>query len=474
MVKKHEQTNLFEDLSTIRNQYLLCQKEKNSTYEKMQKELEETERKIKDSYQEKIDSVKKQEVQLKNKLELSKKLLEGYSTFNTEMIGNVVAKLVSLLEGEVYIFQQVTHKTFGDTINNLGVSYKETKKLAMIVKENKKKRQYYDSDRQHNVVNNLIANNEALLLSENVENDEKITFYTAKEGLVQCLGKVHNFSYVEDFITLVVKYRTKNHSFSITEKELLSLLGEFILSKREMIEERVKKRVLEKEEQLKQQLLAEQEMFANELEKIEFEALIESGLPNRHNNTLLDRLKEKVKDNNAFKNTISNLEIVYEGLPFLAKMLFDNPSVSSENIFIAKFWMESSVRCFDNAECSDDIIADDGLVGIVDISHLKQSLDNFVNLAEQEQSGRYKVEKINEDYLRILYLPNKGTYQANHSVLQDKKKPKTLFEAFTMYRTEWDIDEEAKEMLDYLQKIELLSNFTEKQMQFYKQIKGKQ
>ena len=63
------------------------------------------------------------------------------------------------------------------------------------------------------------------------------------------------FSYVQDFIDLVVEYRFKNNLSKVSEKDLLSLMSEFVLSKKTYIEENYKKEDLENQEQAIKQLI---------------------------------------------------------------------------------------------------------------------------------------------------------------------------------------------------------------------------
>ena len=63
------------------------------------------------------------------------------------------------------------------------------------------------------------------------------------------------FPYVQDFIDSVVEYRFKNNLSKISEKDLLSLMSEFVLSKKTYIEENYKKEDLENQEQAIKQLI---------------------------------------------------------------------------------------------------------------------------------------------------------------------------------------------------------------------------
>lgn len=310
-----------------------------------------------------------------------------------------------------------------------------------------------------------------------------ISFYTAREGVLKSLIDFHNFSYVKTFIDLVVQYRFENHLDEISEKELESIMSEFILSEKAMIEDNYKKRAMEKEEQLRQQLIAEQLRRDKEMEFIKFESIFKNGVPSRYCNNLIDRLQEIANSNADFNSDMSQFEILYEDERHPAKITCSEPLVSSENIFISKINIESSIKdYFDDSnpdphfqgECDIDLV-DDGLIGIVDISSLRQDLNHIIPSLPEV----YKVDRIHGEYLRILYLPNRGRY--NHKPINIypwimkgilDKQDKDSNENATSYKIDWDSAEESRKMLAYLKEIELLSNLDENQLKLYKQRKG--
>ena len=448
----------------------------------MNEEIAESERKIKLSYQERINISKNNCTTLKQELENHRKLLEKYSTFDSKLIGSIIEKLVTLFEGEEYFCQEANYETYECESTVFGSeTFEVNKKILMIVKVS-----CYD----YNEVNRLVRNGQAFILEENeYDYSKNITFYTAYEGKLKCLIDFNKFSYVKDFIDLVVKYRFKNNLDKVSEKELLSLMSEFILSKEEIIKDNYKKRALERQEQLNQQLIKEQlkhdeeiSRHDEEIARVELENLIQNGVPSRHNNNLIDRLHKATNDSNDFDSAISQFEISYEGDCHIARITtYDNPIISSENIFISKINFVSSIKdYYDDSDfdphfhgfCDIDLV-DDGLIGIVDISSLKQDLDSIINVSSQ-YSQLYKVDKISNQYLRVLYLPNNGKYSHKPiniysfivGIIDDKQ-----YEKNTSYKTAWDCSLETEKMLTYLKEIELLSNLDEKQLKLYKQRK---
>ncbi len=497
MTKKNEYKDLFDALNLIYKKYSSSQMEEKTLSKQMKEEISKKEKEIKLAYQEKINLSKNNSSILKKEWEHYKKQLENYSTFNSEMIGNIIEKLISLIEGEEYSFQKASHDTYEYETTVFGSEcFNVNKKLLMIVKGNQKQAHYYDYSAEENVVKKLIRKHNAILLADNTYSyDKSIKFYTVNDGKVRGLIDFNGFSYVKEFIDIIVEYRFNNSLDKITERELLELMRQFVLDKKELIESNYKKRALEQQERLTKQLLEEQERLnkqykdeqlrhEEELEKIELENLIENGVPSKNDNTLIERLQEDMFNNQDFITALGQHEILYEGEKQIATIKFTEPLISYENIFISKINIESSIKdYFDDADpdphfhgfCDIDIV-DDGLIGIVDISNLQQNLDDI--LSTILYNGSYKIERINERYLRFLYLPNNGKYAYRHidiygwiiGLIDNETNDKTDKEPIS-YKIEWNCNEETEKMLSYLKEVELLSNLTEKQLKLYKRIK---
>ncbi len=480
MANQNNQIDLFQTLSSIYDEYLSSQDEEQKLCQKMNEEIIESKRKIKLSYQDKINRSKTNCVVLKQELENYEKLLEKYSTFDSELIGSIIEKLVTLVEGEEYFCQKVNHETYEYESTVFGRElFQVDKKIFMIVKASQKQGYYCDYNEQDNEIERLVKNGQAFLLAESKYYHKKnITFYTAHEGKLKSLVDFHQFSYVQDFIDLVVQYRFNNNLDKVSEKELFSLMNQFILSKKEIIADNYKRRALEKQEQLNQQLMEEQLRHQEELERAELENLLQNGVPSRHQDTLIDRLHEAENHSDDFHNAMSQFEISYEGDKHIARITYDEPMISSENIFISKINILSSIKdYFDDSDpdshfhgfCDIDLV-DDGLMGIVDISSLKQDFDRIINVSDAYRL-LYKIDKISNQYLRVLYLPNHGKYRHKptniYRWMMEKKNDKQE-EKNTSYKIAWDCSLETEKMLTYLKEIELLSNLDEKQLKLYK------
>lgn len=483
MNEENKQIDILGKLNSIRDKYLSAKEKEKSIYKEMNNEVKEATEKIKLSYQEKINSCESDISILKKELDHYKSLIANYSTFDSKMIGEIIEKLVSLVEGEKYSYQMVKHETYEYQWSYFGREIVPViNRVLMIVKDSLKQEYYCDYDADNNKIEKLVEKKHAFVLAKNEYYFYKtIQFYKANEGIIESLVDFNKFSYVKEFIDSVIQYRFQNDLEKITETNLLALMKQFVLSKREMIENNYQERFLEKQEELKQQLIAEQLSYNDKLSQMELENLLKNGVPSTHSNNLIDRLHETISKNAEFNNDMCKLEILYGGDAHNAIIVCDETLISLENIFISKINIECSIKdYFDVTDpdphfhgfCNIDLV-DDGLIGIVDISSLKQDLDNIVNLSSQYKP--YKIDRINDEYLRILYLPNKGEYKHKseniYSWILEKKSTENLENKPTSYKTNWDSSEEAEKMLTYLKEIELLSNLDEKQLKLYKQRK---
>lgn len=481
IMEKTDQTDLFGLLRSIHDEYVLSQQKEEEIYKKMNRELAESAKNIRLSYQEKIARAENTCFHLEKRLQDYYKLLENYSTFDSRMMGNVIAQLISLVECESYIFQEATHNTYEWEQTPWSTdAFRVSKKVLMVVKRDQGRDSYHDCDEQNNVVEALIKDGDAFILLQNQIRSKSIQFYKTNAWAVS--SPMNNkFSYVKDFVDAVIQYRFKNRlDKMISERELWILLDEFILERKEMIEANYKKRIFEQQERFKQQLNAQQLKREEDMERAALESLLQNGIPSRHSNNLIDRLQE-ISDNDAdFNRVMGQIQICYDSEKALADITCTDPIISSENIFISKIEINALIQdYFDDSnpdphfqgECDIDLV-DDGLIGIVDISDLQHDLDRIM-----DSKLGFQVDKINDQYLRILYLPNHGVYSHQpstiYSFILEAVFPETgkIISQKTSYKTDWNCEKEAKKMLQYCKEVELLSHLNEKQFKLYKQKK---
>ena len=428
-------------------------------------------------YQERINQSKKNFSTLKSILDNYSNFLSIYSTFDAKLIGSILEKLVSIIEGDSYTYQVATHDTFEREATVFGNEiFKVTKEALLIVKNGRKEDFYCDSNEEDNRINKLIRNKKGFLLSESKEsNKREITFYTFDNGVARCLVDFNGFTYVKEFIDSVIQFRY-NSLEKANERQLLVLLSDFILTKKDLIEENYKKHILEKEETRRDKFF-EEERRKREREEKELEDLLENGVPSKYSNNLIDRLQETLNSNPKLKDEISNLSIIYEGHRESATITMGEILASSENILISKINIQSTIRdYFDEAEQGypDIDLEDNGIMGIVEVSNLDKYFEDIILSASQYSS--YRIDKINDQYVRVLYLPNNEKYKHQSINLyrwaisaksnnDNTKKPYS-------YCTEINYTEEIEKMLACLKEAELIGNLNDNQMILYKKKKN--
>ena len=175
-------------------------------------------------------------------------LIYKYSSFNSKLIGRILAQLISLIEGEKYSYQQATHDTTEARSTPYGgETFKVQNNILMIVRGTQSKGNYYDFGDYDNAIGNLVKSGKAILLSGNgYRDDTKITFYYVKSGKINCSVDFGRFNYAKEFIDIVMQYRFQNGIEKIDEKDLLLCMSSFVSSNKELITSNYHFRIEEK------------------------------------------------------------------------------------------------------------------------------------------------------------------------------------------------------------------------------------
>lgn len=470
---KHKQTNIFESLKSINQKYLSSLEEEKKIRNKMKEEIEQATKRITAIYQEKIEQSKKHSSVLHANLETYAKCLSNYSTFDKNLIGSVLEKLVSIIEGETYTYQEATHETYEQVVNYFGSQLnKVTKKAYLLVKNGEKEGFYSDYEVEDNTISLLVQKKQAILLYETKKPTTKeIRFYTTKKGIPRCLVDFTYFPYIKEFIDLVIQYEYNNFE-EITEKKLLILMNEFLLSKKALIEEKYRKHNMEKAKNIQKEHTTIERNNRNQIEEQELDKLIEYGVPSKYPNNLIDRLQDNINSNSELGNQISTVNITYERQKEKGKITIGETLVSSTNIYISKINLKALIYdYFDEAEQGypDIDLEDNGIIGFIEISDLENHIDDIEKISKQY--GTYKIDTINNQYLRVIYLPNNGEYQ-NHFdmyswVISTNNSKNTKSQDINI-----NYEEETQRLLAYLKEAELISSLTNNQMLLYKKKKN--
>lgn len=457
---------LFNEIADLCNKHKYPCQLKKEILHKIVREIEEIiEKAIEDVPKEiKIIQYEDNNKSLNNEIKIYDDLPKCYYTFDSEMIGNTLEQLLSIMEGKEYSYQKAIHQTYKYESNLYGSeSIQIIQKVLLVVQGKNKYEYYYDRNDISNALLSLILKGKGIVIAVN-ENDYKkeISFYLSKKGTLEDLIVMNfcKYPYINDFINFVVQYRHINKLVDISEKELLDILIKFIICKKESVIQRCVKHSIERREQLIQKMNREKEIE-------EFEKILKNGVPSRYNNNLIDRLQEN-ENNLDINNSLKRFMISYKYEKNTAVITSWEPLESSENIFIAKINFESSINYFYDDYWDhgfiDINIEDDGIIGIIDISNINFNVNYIIDSLLQSKS--YKIDKINDKYLRVLYLPNNGEYKDEFANIDNE-----LDMNKTSYKSKWDLNRETQRMLSYLKEFELVSNFNQNQLKLYKQRK---
>lgn len=195
--------------------------------------------------QSELNRMNQEILQHNDKMDTYHKLVESYSYFDSKRIGNVIASLVSALEGKEYVYQECL------CCPHFGTDY-----YIRIIIDKENKRDYYGS---------IIGGGKVIRLSScKVDRNSasswssigtQIPFYcanTTTHFLDTCV-KFGDFYYVKAFIDELISYKLEHNLKEIPSKELRKLIGNFISSRIEHVELLKKDRLLiQQQEDLKQ------------------------------------------------------------------------------------------------------------------------------------------------------------------------------------------------------------------------------
>lgn len=234
-VEPQETRILFDEIEYLYDRYKSTNDYKKELLSQREKDIENARMKILNAYSQNLELNEKNITTLKKELNDFNKLVEKYSTFDLELIGNILQQLISVTESEEYLYKQVS-QTYKKSVHGVMDSWDEDVKttINIIIKKDN-----YDSTTQEkSEIHKLVENGDALLLSEQETNDKKdkqITFYTLTDGRIASNLNFGKFCYVKDFIDYVIQYRFQNNIDKINEKDMLLLLQKYIIQHKDEI-----------------------------------------------------------------------------------------------------------------------------------------------------------------------------------------------------------------------------------------------
>ena len=238
-IASQETRFLFDEIESLFDKYKTVEQQKQALLLQREKDIEKARKKIINTYSEKIYSNEKNITSIKKDLNSFEGLLIKYSTFNLDLIGNILQQLISITESEEYLYKQVSH-SFKKRVHGVMDSWDEdVKTIVNIIITKNKSLDYYDSTNQaKSKIHEFVEKGDALLLSEQDINEKKqkqITFYNLTDEHIESRVNFGKFDYVKDFIDNVIQYRFQNNMDKITEKDMLLFLQNYIIQHKDVI-----------------------------------------------------------------------------------------------------------------------------------------------------------------------------------------------------------------------------------------------
>lgn len=209
---------LKEKIEFLNNQKLLS---KNNEKEVIRKIKEETENVIK-IYDNNINYIKNE----KSKYD---ELIYNASFFDVDKIGNVLAKLVSIVEDEPYEYYVAKYRGVC-TYYEEGYGYDTTTFNHDVYLINKKCNVSYEYYEEYlSEVGSKVFKDEKdmIVLGRRYLDNKKILFYDHffnRSGLID----VKKYDYIYDFINYLIEYKIDNKIEDLSEEELSNLLNSFL------------------------------------------------------------------------------------------------------------------------------------------------------------------------------------------------------------------------------------------------------
>ena len=121
---------LFDEIGNLCNRYEIAEQQKQSLLLQREKDIEKARKKIINSYSKKLTLNENSITSVKEELNTFERLLVKYSTFNLDLIGNILQQLISITESEEYLYKQVSH-TFKKRVHGVMDSWDEDVKTIV-------------------------------------------------------------------------------------------------------------------------------------------------------------------------------------------------------------------------------------------------------------------------------------------------------------------------------------------------------
>ena len=237
--------NLCSIINNIKSTYNSIDEERN----RLLKEKEKLILNLENQYQCKIKSLDSKQSDINETIKKYKQILQTYSTFDIDSIGEIIAFIISSVENEEYIFQEIIafiissveneeyifqraiHATYlwHNYVGYDGEYEKNNNKICIIIKKGLRQDCYLDKNLMSNCIKKIMKQERVILLDESSScyDNYKVTFYNSIINTNNNID-LSSFPYIKDFIDYVIQYRYENNLIKIDSRRLNYLAISFI------------------------------------------------------------------------------------------------------------------------------------------------------------------------------------------------------------------------------------------------------
>lgn len=179
-------------------------------------------REILEQYREELSELDTIRMEAEEKYRRHRRLVKRVTIFDIADLGKILGKLITLFEGELYVYQNADCMSIVDNTN-----WESPSKLHLIINHAISKPEYSSKEELRDIENEGLA----LLLTEKTAwhfKDNTVSLYEIGSMGISKDKFNSKFSYVDDFLNYLVNYRYYNKLIHITYDELEELLSSYV------------------------------------------------------------------------------------------------------------------------------------------------------------------------------------------------------------------------------------------------------
>lgn len=261
--------NFQEKLQDLRKDKAIAIAGIEAVEEKKVEEIKKITKSIEEKYSGKIEKYNEEFKNSVSNIHEYCKLIEKYSTFNSIYIAYILAELISVFEGKKYIISEMSYhpeKGSPAQVQDILVIIEEKNLEKINAINHISERYFYHLIKTKKII--LVDSKYSLYMPETIK------FYKFETGTINQNISLRGYTYLKDYIDMVINYRIENNKSEITDEELEKLKNQFILYNKEKIESNLK--------------------LNAEIDLINYQKEVEENL--EHNKKLLKRRINKIEN----------------------------------------------------------------------------------------------------------------------------------------------------------------------------------